>query len=33
MISTVVKSKRRGFFTHDSSNVEMPLTQNAEAET
>ena len=33
MTSTVVKSKRRGFFTHDSSNVDMALTQNAEAKT
>jgi hypothetical protein len=33
MISTVVERARRGFFTHDSSNVDMALTQNAQAKT
>ena len=33
MISTVVERARRGFFTRDSSNVDMALTQNAQAKT
>ena len=33
MISTVEERARRGFFTRDSSNVDMALTQNAQAKT
>jgi hypothetical protein len=33
MISTVVERARRGFFTRDYSNVDMALTQNAQAKT
>ena len=31
MISTVEERARRGFFTRDSSNVDMALTQHAQA--